>query len=150
MSSVAVRELVLDFLDTEATSESVVDLTAEYAELKKMLTDAGVQPDAPWLGVQFVGDSEIPVSLSATNDQGLYRETGSVVLHVCSAARLGVGNSISQRGQALHNLFRGLRIGAFVVDEIIPLNTGPGSTLEFEGGYVSGTMTIIYHYDLNL
>lgn len=149
MSSVAVRNLVKEFLEDES-DESVVDFTGGFEELRTLLADNGVQPDAPWLGLEFIGDNELPVSLAATNDQGLYREIGSIILHVCAVARIGVGNSMLQRGEVLRNLFRGRRIGGIVIEGVTPINTGPGATLEFEGGYVSGTITISYHYDVDL
>lgn len=147
MSSVAVREAIRDFLEDEIPAESVVDLTAEFDDLRKVLSEAGVQPDAPWLGLEFIGDSEDPVSLSADNTKGLYREIGQIQLHICDQARLGVGRTLETRAEALRNLFRGRRIGAIVVDTVSPINTGPGATLEFEAGYVSGTVSIGYHYD---
>lgn len=146
MSSVAVRDLIRDFLE-DNSNETVIDLTAQFAELRELLTEYEVQPDAPWLGIEFIGDEEIPVSLSATNDQGLYRENGQIQLHVCAIAQLGVGTSLENRGEVLRNLFRGARIGGIVVESVSPLNTGPGATLEFEAGYISGTISIAYHYD---
>lgn len=147
MSSKQVRDIVKDFLASNS-DESVVDLTGGFEELRQLLSNNGVQPDAPWLGLEFIGDDEIPRSLAATNDQGLYRETGSVILHVCAQAQLGVGDLMVDRGETLRDLFRGRRIGGFVVEGVTPTNFGPGATLEFEGGYMSGTITISYYFDL--
>jgi hypothetical protein len=147
MSSPAVRTIVKNFLAAEST-EDVVDLTAEFEELRKLLADSNVMPDAPWLGLEFVGDDELPVSLAATNDKGLYRETGSIILHVCATARIGVGQTMLARAEVLRNLFRGRRIeGTVLIESVTPMNTGRGATLEFDGGYVSGTVTVSYHYD---
>lgn len=148
MSSTAVRTLVANFLTTEIPSETVVDLTGQFDDLRSMLAEEGVQLDAPWLGLEFSGDTEEPVSLSADNTKGLYREHGIIQLHIVAQARIGVGASLVSRAEALRNLFRGRRIGAIVVESVSPINTGPGTTLEFEGGYVSGTVSIVYHYDL--
>jgi hypothetical protein len=150
MSSSVVRTAIKDFLATSAPSETVVDISSQYAEFNEMLTEADVQPDAPWLGIEFIGDDEIPVSLAATNDQGLYREIGSIILHVCAEAKLGVGDSILARGEVLRNLFRGLRIDSIVIEGVTPVNFGAGSTLSFDGGYVSGSITVSYHRDNNL
>lgn len=149
MSGSNVRTLVKAFLASGAPTESVVDLSGQFDEFNAMLADAGVQPEAPWLGIEFIGGEELPISLSATNDMGLYREIGSVVLHVCAEARIGVGNSIVTRGEALRNLFRGVRIGPIVIESVTPVNMGAGSTLEFDGGYVSGTLTVNYHCDIS-
>lgn len=149
MSSSAVRTAILSFLETDAPTETVVDLSNQFAELREVLSEAGVQPDAPWLGVDFIGDEELPISLAATNDQGLYREIGTVSLHVCAEAKIGGGQGILTRGEALRNLFRGIRIGNIVVDGVSPVNFGPGATLEFDGGYMSGSVSVSYHYDLS-
>lgn len=147
MSSLAVRTGVLQFLE-DNSAESVVDLTAQWQDLKPMLAENDIQPSAPWLGVEFVGDEEDPVSLSADNEKGLYREYGLVQLHVVAIGKIGAGADMINRAEALRNLFRGRRIGDIVVLSVSPLNTGPGATLEFEGGYVSGTVTVTYHFDL--
>jgi hypothetical protein len=149
MSSLAVRDLVKDFLD-DNSSEDYIDLTGHYEDLRALLNEEGIQPDAPWLGLDFIGNEEEPVSLSATNDQGLYREFGLIQLHVCAAARLGVGSELISRGEVLRNLFRGRRIGNIVVESVTPVNTGPGATLEFDAGYVSGTVSIAYYFDVTL
>lgn len=147
MSSSAVRTLVKDFLE-DNSAEIVVDLTGEYADVREMLGEAGVQPDSPWLGLEFAADLEEPVALSADNEKGLYREYGLIQLHICAVAKIGAGNAMLARAETLRNLFRGRRIGGIVVESLTPMNTGPGATLEFEAGYVSGTVTITYHYDL--
>ena len=149
MSSSQVRTLIFDFLETNAGSETVIDLSTQYAELREMLSEAGLQPDAPWLGIDFIGDDEIPVSLAATNDIGLYRETGLIRLHVCAEAKLGAQDSMLSRGEVLRNLFRGRRINQIVIESVSPINFGPGATLEFEGGYVSGTINIGYKSDMS-
>jgi len=149
MSSSNVRTLVKDFLTAEIPSETVVDLTAQFDDVKEMLTDQySLQPDAPWLGIDFQGDTEEPVSLSADNEKGLYREFGQIQLHICAMAKIGVGASLLARAEVLRNLFRGRRIEGIVVESVSPLNTGPGATLEFENGYVSGTVIVAYHFDL--
>lgn len=149
MSSVAVRALIRSFLD-DNSAEDVVDLTGEFADLRELLSEHSIAPDAPWLGLEFIGDSEEPVSLTATNDKGLYREFGQIQLHVCAVAKIGVGANLESRGEILRNMFRGLRIGGIVVESVSPINTGPGATLEFEAGYVSGTISVAYYYDNNL
>lgn len=146
MSSLAVRNLTRDFL-AENSDESVVDLTGEFQELRELLAESEVQPDTPWLGLDFSGDGEEPVSLTADNTKGLYRETGLIHLHVCAVAKIGVGANLESRSEALRNLFRGRRIGGIVVETVSPMNTGRGSTLEFEAGYVSGTVNVAYHFD---
>lgn len=148
MSSLSVRTQIRSFLSSNS-SESVIDLTAQYEDLRSILAESGIQPDAPWLGLEFVGDSEDPVSLSADSTKGLYREYGQIQLHICAVAKIGVGAILENRGEVLRDLFRGTRIGNIVVESVSPINTGPGTTLEFDAGYVSGTVSIGYHYDMS-
>jgi len=150
MSSAAVRTLILNFLDLNAPSESVVDLTSQFGEIKEFIADVGVQPDSPWLGVQFVGSDEIPVELAATNVQGKYRESGVIYIHVVDVARLGVGAALLTRGETLRKLFRGTRIGSIIIESVTPLNFDGGATLAFEGGYMSGSFLMSYISDLDL
>lgn len=146
MSSLHVRNAIRSFLDTEST-ETVVDMTGQFEDVREMLSTSGVAVDAPWLGVEFSTSGEEPVALAADNTQGLYREFGLILLHVCAVAKIGVGASLETRGEALLNLFRGQRIDGIIIERVSPLNTGPGATLEFEAGYVSGTLEVQYYYD---
>lgn len=125
-------------------------MTALADDFKEMLAEAGVQPDAPWLGLQFIGDDEIPIALAATNDQGKYRETGAIYFHVCSIARIGAGDGLLTRGETLRNLIRGRRIGTITIDSVTPMNFDNGATLDFEGGYMSGSFFVSYRRDLDL
>lgn len=149
MSSSQVRTIINQFLE-DNSEEDVVDITGHYEELSELLHQYDIQPDSPFLGLEFIGDDEIPVSLAATNDKGLYRETGLIRLHPCAVAKLGVGASIVSRAESLRNLFRGRNIGGIIIESVSPVNTGPGATLEFSGGYVSGTVSISYHFDVAL
>lgn len=149
MSSVYVRQQVKQFLD-DNSDEDVIDLTAQYADLKELVSEAGLQPDAPWLGLTFVGGQIIPVGLAATNTQGSFRESGAVQLHVVAEARIGVGDSLLARGETLLNLFNNARMGNVVIDDMLAMNTEGGATLEFEDGYMSGTIQLNYHRDFSL
>lgn len=149
MSSPYVRTQIKTFLAAES-NEDVIDLTALFDNLTDLIGDAGLQPSAPWLGLQFVGDDEIPIALAATNDQGKYRESGSIHFHVVSEAKIGVGDSMLTRGETLRNLFRGRRIGDILIDSVTPMNFDSGATLSFEGGYMSGSFFVSYRRDLDL
>lgn len=148
MSSSAVRTNILGFLASNLGSETVVDLTGEFEDLRERLADLSIQPDSPWLGVEFIGGDEAPVSLAADNDNGLYRETGAISFHICTAARLGAGQELVTRAEALRNALRGRRIGNTVIESVTPINTGRGATLEFEAGYVSGSVLAAYYHDI--
>lgn len=149
MSSSYVRSTILDFID-DNSNEDVIDLTSQYEEIKELISSNGVQPDAPWIGVQFIGYDEIPVGLAATNDQGLYRETGAIYIHVVDVARLGGGTALISRGEVLRDLFRGSRIESIVIEGVTPMNDEDGATLQFEGGYMSASFMVSYYRDFNL
>lgn len=150
MSSVTVRTAIKQFLTDNASGESVVDLSGDFQDFKQLLADAGVQPDAPWLGVEFIGDDEVPIALAATNVLGKYREFGSVYFHIADVAKIGCSDAILTRGEVLRDLFRGSRIGSILIESVTPINFGRGATLDFEGGYMSGSFLIAYQMDKDL
>ena len=150
MSSVFVRDEVLNFLSTELPTESVIDLTSDFLELEQMLIEEGLTISDPWLGVQFLGSEEIPVDVGATNTRGKYRETGVVFLHVVEVARLGVHNVILTRAEAIRNKLRGRRIGPIIIESVAPANFGEGITLSFSGGYSAAVIQFDYQRDLDL
>lgn len=125
-------------------------MTALFEEVRDLLAEMDIQPDAPWLGLQFIGADEVPVALAATNDQGKYRETGAIYFHIVSEARIGVGDAMLTRGETLRNLLRGRRIGDIIVDSVSPMNFDSGATLQFEGNYMSGSFIVSYRRDLDL
>lgn len=150
MSASYVRTQIKNLLAAEAPSESLIDLTANFQEIQELIADNDIQPDSPWLGIQFQGDDELPVALTASNDQGKYRETGAIILHVVDVSRLGVGDRMLVRGENLRNLLRGRRIGNILIDSVTPMNFDEGATLSFEGGYMSGSFICGYTYDHDL
>lgn len=115
-----------------------------------MIADNGVSPDSPWLGIQFIGDDEVPIGLAAGNDVGKYRESGAIYFHVVDIARLGNGDRLLTRGEALRNLLRGQRIGSILIESVTPMNFDSGATLQFEGGYMSGSFLVSYINDIDL
>lgn len=150
MSSIFVRETFTDFLLANAPGEQLLDLTAQYSELKELMIDAGFAEGSDWLGIEFIADDEVPVTVPATNSQGKYRETGAVYLHVVSQASMGVGHRLLARGEAIRNILRGQRISGIIVESVTPMVFGPGATLQFEGGWMSGSFLVSYQYDQDL
>lgn len=149
MSSVYVRQQIKQFLEAES-DENVLDLTGEFEDIKDLLADSDLQPNAPWLGLEFIGDEELPIALAATNDQGKYREFGSVFFHVVAEAQIGGGDALLARGEVLQNLFRGRRIGDIAITGMTMMNFSSGATLQFEGGYMSGSFQVTYQRDNDL
>lgn len=150
MSSLFVRTEVLNFLNTELPTETVIDLTAEFQDVEDLVTSAGIGVDDPWLGVQFIGFEENAVDILADNTTGKYRELGSITIHVVDIAKMGVVNLILNRVETIRNKLRGQRIGSIIVEAVSPANFGTGATLSFEGGYTSASFTIDYKNDLIL
>lgn len=150
MSSLYVRDEVLNFVNTELPTESVIDLTSDFLELEDVLLEEGLTMSDPWLGVQFLGSEEIPVDVGATNTRGKYREVGAIYLHVVEVARLGVHTIILNRAEAIRNKLRGQRIGSVIIEAVAPPNFGEGITLNFSGGYTAAVIQIDYHRDLDL
>jgi hypothetical protein len=146
VSSANVRTLAKTFFE-DNSAENLIDMSDIFGELNQVLTAAGLQPGVPWVGIEFVANEDKPVSLAADNTQGLYREMGSIILHIAEEAKIGVGASLLSRAEVLRKLFRGVRIGNIVVEGVTPPNFGRGATLEFDGGYMACTITIAYHAD---
>jgi hypothetical protein len=149
MSSEYVRTEILDFLG-DNSAENFIDITGTYDELDDLLTQSGITVNDPWVGIQFVGAEEVPITIDATNTKGKYRELGSVYIHTVDVASFGIHTSILSRAEALRNLLRGRRIGDIIVESVTPPNFEFGAALQFEGGYMSATFILNYERDFDL
>lgn len=151
MSSLFVRDAIKEFLTDKVPAEKQLDLTGEFFELSELLNAYGIGARDPWLGVQFIGGEEVPVSLTASNTQGRYREEGVVYLHVVARSVLGGHNAIMVRCETIRNAFRGQRIDEKISIQSMSSPTfGNGAGLNFEDGYTSALIQIVYNYDLDL
>lgn len=150
MSGAIVRTSFLDFLAANAPTESVVDLNGQYDELEDLLASGGIGANDPWLGVQFVGDVEVPITIGSSNTVGKYRETGAVLIHVVDIAKLGVSDTILTRAETLRTLFRGRKLDTVLIDSVGTVHFDQGAALKFEGGYMCGTFIIGYQNDIDL
>ncbi|MEB3120582.1 MAG: hypothetical protein VKL41_05100 [Snowella sp.] len=150
MSSKYVRDNILQYLQDE-TSENIIDLTAEFQDVHDMVEANSLTVNDPWLGVQFVPSEEIPVDVSATNTKGKYREIGVILLHIVAVSSIGVHNSILTRAETVRDVFRGKRIAdSIIITQVSPAAFGESVTLNFEGGYTAGAVTLFYQRDLDL
>lgn len=150
MSSSAVRTAMLNFIAAAAPTENVIDLSGQFGEIQELIADAGLDMDDPWLGVQFVGNDDSPITVGANNVVGMYRETGVVYIHVVDVAKLGGAGSIITRGETLRDAFRGMRIGDILIEGMTPINFDAGTTLRFSGGYMAASFLIDYTREYNL
>ena len=150
MSSLAVRTAIKSFITTNNPTENFIDLSGQYATIEELIADNGLTPDDPWLGLEFIGSDEQPITLAATNDEGKYRESGAIYFHVVDVAKLGVSDSILARAEAIRDTFRGQRIGDILIESVSPPNFGNGATLNFEGGYMAASFFVAYRTDKNI
>lgn len=149
MSSTYVRTQIKNFIATELPTENLIDLTGKYQTIHQMLKDAGLTYKDPWLGIQFVGNDEVPWSVGSNNSSGCYRELGSVFLHIVEQTKATAIDEVLTRGTVLRNTLRGQRIGDIIVESVSPVNTETGATLDLEAGFLSGSIILNYYRDLN-
>jgi len=150
MSSSYVRTQIKAFIATNFPTEKLIDLTGEYAELKDFLAYNSITYNSPWLGIDFVGADEVPIAVTTTTSKGCYRETGSIYFHVTEPVKHVAASNIISRGETLRTGLRGQRIGDIIIEGVTPISTSGGTTLEFEGGFTSGSFFVNYYRDLNL
>lgn len=150
MSSVYVRDQVATFIASNLATETLVDLTNEIQDLQTVLNDSGVTYEDDWLGIQFIGSDEIPVSILATNSTGKYRETGALFLHIVTPAKQNNVTNILTRSETIRNAFRGQRINDIVIESVTPPNFESGQTLQFDDGFTSASVIVNYYRDLSL
>lgn len=150
MSSLSVRTAVISFLETNSPSETFIELDGQYDNIQGVVEEAGLTLDDSWVGVQFIGNDEVPISVGSNNTEGKYRESGAIYIHIVDVAKLGVSGTILTRGEALRDLLRGRRIGSIFIESMTPINFGPGAALQFEDGYMCGTFILGYLNDNDL
>ena len=149
MSSQYVRTEIKNFLSAQWPLEKWVDLTGEFSELPDMLDEASVGPSDPWVGIEFVGEDERPITVGSNNTQGKYRETGAIYIHVVDIAKLGVSANILTRAEAIRASLRGQKVGSVLIESVTPVSFGSGAALQFEGGYMSGSFILGYQCDFD-
>lgn len=152
MSSVYVRDTFKAFIVAQAATESLVDLSAHFESVEDLLAQQTppLGPKVPWLGIEFLPSDEVPIAIATGNTQGKYRESGIIQLHVVGIAKLGVADSILTRGETLRALLRGRNISGIRIESVSPVNFALGATLDFEAGFMSGTILVSYEHDKDL
>lgn len=151
MSSIYVREEVKQFILNNFLNEALVDFTGEYDSIKDMLDKNGLTQRDNFLGIQFLSPDELPASVFSNNTNGKYRETGIIFLHI-SEPVVGGGevDKILLRGEVIRDKFRGQRINDVVINSVTPVNFEASGTLQFEGGFTSGSIIVNYYRDKSL
>lgn len=149
MSSSYVRTQIKTFLGTNS-SETIIDLSGRYETVEEVVEDAGIGRNDDWVGLQFIGNTEEPITVPAGNATGRYRELGSVFIHIVERVKPSVRDDILTRAETLRDLLRGRRINDIIIESMTPPNFEEGATLELDGGYQAGSFIVNYERDLNL
>jgi len=150
VSSLAVRDSVMAFLAAEFPSEKLIDLSAEYDQFDQLMEAYGLTLSDDWLGIQFVGDEEEPVALSANNAEGGYREYGSIAIHCVTPASMNGRRPMLQRAENIRKKLRGQRLsGGVMIMECNPANTEAGAAIQFDSGFMGATFFTTYYIDIS-
>jgi len=149
MSSKYVRDTFAQYLEDNSAEANRVDFSLMYDTLDDLLTSLSIGKGTDWLGIDYIGNDEEPITIGSSNNRGKYRENGSIYLHVVEPASLQAISGILTRGKALRDLLRGRRIGNIVIESVSPINTAAGTTLQFEGGWFSGSFFANYYCDFD-
>ena len=152
MSSKRVRDEIESQLITFlGGTPPLIDLTGRFEDFNKFLADQGITPKTPWVGLDFVGDPEFPITIPAHNLKGKYRETGVVSVHLVEFTVDGAVDKLLVRGKAMQDFLRGQNFNDIVrIESASPPNFEAGTTLKFEGGWTAATILAGYESDLNL
>ena len=149
MSSKFVRDAVLNYMETEFPEENIIDLTAHFDEVEDLLASYNLTLNDSWMGIQFIGNEEIPVSIQGQS--GCFRELGAIYIHVVAVSSIGVHRELLNRSEAVRDKLRAKRIAnQDIIEKVRPPNFGEGVSLNFESGYTSATIIVFYQRDLDL
>lgn len=151
MSSKFVRDSVNDFMETEFPEENIIDLTAHFEEIEDLLDHYDLTINDSWVGIQFIGSDEVPVSIQSQNQKGCFKEFGAIYIHVVAVAHFGSHKEIINRAEIIRDKLRGRRINETVlIEQVGPANFGEGVTLNFESGYTAAAIAVYYRRDIDL
>jgi len=152
MSSAYVRTQIATFIGTNLATENVIDLTNQYDEIQDILASHAppLTYTDSWLGIQYIGSSEVAINVGADNTQGCYRELGAVFLHVVAPTTPTNAADVLARTEVIRNAFRGQRINDIIIESVTPPNFEAGATLQFDAGFSSASIVINFYRDLNI
>jgi len=149
LSSKTVRTLLTNFwtANLNVAEPRLVDITGDFRELQDLLDANGITNDHPWAALQFIPSDESPITVSANNSQGLYRERGSLFIHIVEPVKDNAASLTLDRSEVIRDAYRGQRISGLVVESLTPVNFESEATLEFSGGWTSGSIIVNFYYD---
>ena len=150
MSSSYVRSTFLSELTAGLPTVKFLDISGVFDEMEDFLAANSVTMLTPWVGLEYIGNDEIPITINSYNNKGKYRETGVVSIYIVDVAKLSVGATIVTRAETIRNFLRGRRFGNIIVTSVSPVNFGGGAGLNFEGGWTSGMVNVAYENEVNL
>ncbi len=149
MSSKYARDTIKTFIGNNS-AESLIDFSAEYRTIDKLLADTGLSHSDSWIGIEFLPSDEAPLGMVSNNSGGCYRERGSVLMHVVAPISLTHRDDILTRAEALLQIFRGATInGDIYVESLTHANFATSATLSFERGYESAAITLNFYRNYN-
>lgn len=140
MSSGVVRSA---FRTRLATAIAATDVSAPYLEVINKTTEPKDRP-AEWVGMDFVGAEEAPISLATGPGLRRFRETGTCFVHCHAGANLTDTRSI-EIADEIRDVFRDADLGSgVIVEETAPPDTGDGKP---DGRTFKVIVEIRYRYD---
>lgn len=149
MSSKYVRDTFQTYLTDNLPDDKFVDFSLIYDTLDTLLSSKGIEKGTPWIGIDYIGNEEEPITIGSVNNTGKYRESGAIYIHIVEPSSLSALGDILTRAKAVRDILRGRRIGNIVVESVTPVNTAAGTTLQFEGGWSSGSFFVNYYSDFD-
>lgn len=155
MSSSFVRSSFTTFLSSNIGSETLIDFSGEFREIKELLSDNSISPDEVFTAIEFMPGSETPITVGSTNTSGKYRENGLVFVQVVGLAKLGSGGGAATlaRAEALRDKFRGIRLGTgnkISVESMTVPSFNDSGAIHFGQGYSSVSFFVEYMFDKDL
>lgn len=150
MSSKYVRAQIKNHIQTNISTETIVDFSAMYLNVSEIRDTHGLGFKDPFLGIQYLPSDESPVSVISNNATGCYREFGAILLHIVESVNPTMVENILDRGEALLESFRGATInGDIYIESVSYPNFDSSVTANFENGYESATIVVNFYRNYN-
>jgi hypothetical protein len=151
MSSSYVRTQIKLYLQDNAQNENLIDLSGQFVELQKMLSNNNLTHKDTFLGLQWLPSGELPISLPSKNSAGCFRETGVFLMHIAEPTKTAdLADAIVARADSLLSIFRSATINNdIIIESVTPANFDTTATLKFENGYQAAAVTVNFYRDFN-
>lgn len=141
MSSLAVRNEVTDFINTNFTAYPWFDLSFHWD-----IDEISANQRDPFMLVQFASPGE---NIASLGPNSCWREDGILMFHVCGPIG-GDNMELMRVCEEFRLKLRGQRLGVTVVESVSPPTNAEGAAIKFDGQWVGFSMTGSYvadHHD---